>query len=223
MCGKITLPPLTITDPYGEAADASAINALNGNIAVANLFGNSGAPGSISICTVASGTCSTNLTNPNIELVAGVAMNSVGDCWANAYNISFVAVLVYFAGCTGSGQLATGFTNGTYGGVDIDSQGNLVTTSLYGPTGSLPSTVNVYSGCNPACTMLSSTALIGESLYGHIGKQNRRYVTTDLQFADVEVYRYKKTGLTPYYSFTGGLPCATELCEAAAYDPGTPQ
>ncbi len=223
MCGKITAPPLTITDPFGQAAGASAVNALTGNIAVANLTGTSGAPGSISICTVASGTCSTNLTNPNMDLVAGVAINSAGDCWANASDTSGVAVLVYFAGCTGSGQLATGFTNDTYGGIDIDKYGNLVTTSLYGPSGSIPSIVNVYSGCNPACTLISSTALIGESLYGHVGKHSQRYVTTDLLYADVEVYEYSPKGLSPYYSFTGGLPCATEHCEAAAYNPSTPE
>ncbi len=222
MCGRNEAPK-TITDPYGEAVDASAVNALNGNIVVANLYGTSGAPGSISICTVASGTCSTDLTNPNMSLVAGVAINSAGNCWANALNTSNVAVLVYFADCAGSGQLATGFTNGSYGGVDIDSHGNLVTTSLYSQSGSLPSTVNVYSGCNPACTLLSSTALTGESIYGHVGKQNARYVTTDLQYADVEVYHYNKTGLSPYYSFTGGLPCDTDHCEAAAYDPSSPK
>ncbi|HEV3090460.1 MAG TPA: hypothetical protein VGX91_03350 [Candidatus Cybelea sp.] len=219
MCGD-SAPPATITDPYGEAADASAVNALTGNIAVANLFGVSGAPGSISICTVASGTCSTNLTNPNMNLVAGVAMSTAGDCWANALNPSGAAVLVYFAGCTGSGQLATGFTNGSYGGVDIDRYGNLVTTSLYDASGSLPSIVSVYSGCNPACTLRSATALAGESIYGHVGKQTQRYVTTDLLYADVEVYRYRATtGLSLNYSFTGSLPCATDLCEAAAYDP----
>ena len=60
----------------------------------------------------------------------------------------------------------------------------------------MPSAVNVYSGCNPACTPLSSTAVAGLSMYGHVGKQNARYVTTDIVTATVEVYQYKKTGLT---------------------------
>ena len=155
---------------------------------------------------------------PKFFRAVGVAMNGAGNCWADGSDPSDAAVLVYFAGCTGSGQLATGFRNGFYGGVDIDSQGNLVTIS-----GGLPSTVNVYSGCNPACTRLSSTAVAGLSMYGHVGKQNARYVTTDIETATVEVYRYKKTGLSLFYSFTGGLPCATELCEAAAYDPSSPK
>ncbi len=220
MCG--TGPPRKITDPYGQAVDASAVNALTGNIAVANLFDTSG-PGSISVCTVASGTCSTNLTNPNVVSVWAVAMNRAGDCWADASSASDTTLLVYFAGCTGSGQLATGFQNPLYGGIDIDRQGNLVTTSLYGRRHRPPSVVYIYSGCNPACTLLSSTHLMGESMYGHVGKWNLRYVTTDLTFADVEVYQYHKTGLSFYYSFKGGLPCAADQCEAAAYSPSTPK
>jgi hypothetical protein len=223
MCGKIQTPPVTITDPFGVAVDASAINATTGNIAVANDFGLTVGPGSIAICTLASGTCSTNLTNPNMSRAASVATNSAGDCWADGINGSEEAVLIYFAGCAGPGQLATGFLNPADGGIDIDSHGNLVTTSILGPSFTLPSVVYVYSGCNPACTLLSSTPIAGLSMYGHVGKQNSRYVTTDLLFADVEVYQYKKTGLTLLYSFTGGLPCATNECEAAAYDPGSPK
>lgn len=217
MCGSIG-PPGTITDAFGQATDASAVNALTGNIAVANFVDTGSTPGSISICTLSSGTCATNLTNPNLFRAVGVAMNGAGNCWADGSDPSDAAVLVYFAGCTGSGQLATGFRNGFYGGVDIDSQGNLVTISA-----DLPSRVYVYSGCNPACRRLSATRLAGLSMYGHVGKQNARYVTTDIETATVEVYRYKKTGLSLFYSFTGGLPCATELCEAAAYDPSSPK
>jgi hypothetical protein len=216
MCGSGS--PGTISDPFGQATDASAVNAATGNIAIANFVDTGSSPGSISICTLSSGTCATNLTNPNLFRAVGVAMNSAGDCWADGSDASDVTVLVYFAGCTGSGQLATGFINGFNGGVDIDSQGNLVTIS-----GGLPSTVNVYSGCNPACTRLSSTVLAGLSMYGHVGKQNARYVTTDIETGTVEVYQYKKTGLSLFYSFTGGLRCAKKLCEAAAYDPSSPK
>ncbi|HEY1882194.1 MAG TPA: hypothetical protein VGG51_04045 [Candidatus Cybelea sp.] len=211
----------TISDPYGQPSDAAAVDAVNGTIALGNIFDNSDTPGSISLCTLSSGTCSTNLTNPNIFEMGGVAMSSNGDCWADAINESDIAVLVYFQGCSGAGVLTTGFSNGFYGGLDIDKKGNLVTTSLFGPSFSLPSTVNVYSGCNPACTLLSSTPLAGESIFGHVGRQGLRYVTTDLETAATEVYAYKPTGLTLLYSFTGGIPCASDECEAAAYTPST--
>jgi len=138
------------------------------------------------------------------------------------------------AGCTATGStgsipggelpgrvVATGFVNPFYGGVDVDGKGNLVTVSLFGPSFSLPSTVYVYSGCNPACTLISSSPLTGESIFGHLGKASLRFVTPDLESADVEVYKYRPSGLTLNYSFTGGLPCATDECEAAAYSPSS--
>jgi len=218
MCGPLLG---TITDPYGQASDASAVDAVNGNIAVGNIFDNSGGPGSVSVCSLSSGTCSANLTNPNISEMGGVAMSSNGDCWADAINASDVAVLVWFQGCSGPGVLTTGFTNGFYGGVDIDNKGNLVTTSLFGPSFSLPSQVVVYSGCNPACTMLSSTTLSGENIFGHVGRQNARFVTPDLETGGIEVYSYKSTGLSLLYSFTGGIPCVSDECESAAYSPSS--
>jgi hypothetical protein len=217
MCGPLLG---TINDPYGQPSDASAVSATTGNIAVGNIFDISG-PGSVSVCTLSSGTCSTNLVNSAIEEMGGVGMAANGDCWADGINSADVAVLVYYAGCAGGGVVATGFVNPFYGGVDVDGKGNLVTVSLFGPSFSLPSTVYVYSGCNPACTLISSTPLTGESIFGHLGKASLRFVTPDLESADVEVYKYRPSGLTLNYSFTGGLPCATDECEAAAYSPSS--
>lgn len=212
----------TITDPFGQASDASSVDAVNGNIAVANIFDNSGGPGSLSVCTLSSGTCSTNLTNSNITEMGGVVIASNGDCWADGINSGDVAVLVYFQGCAGAGVVATGFSNGFYGGIDLDNKGNLVTISLLNSSFGLPSQVKVYSGCNPACTLLSTSSLAGESIFGHLGRQNGRFVTTDLENASTEVYTYSATaGLTLLYSFTGGIPCATDECEAAAYSPSS--
>ncbi len=216
MCGPLLG---TIIDPYGQASDASAVNATTGTIAVGNIFGES-TPGNIAVCTL-SGGCSTDLTNPNIYEVGGVGMAANGDCWADGISSDDVASLVYFAGCSGAGEVATGFVNPFYGGVDVDGKGNLVTTSLFGPSFSLPSQVYVYSGCNPACTLISKSNLTGESIFGHVGKASLRYVTTDLSSEDVEVYKYRPSGLTLNYSFTGGIPCASDECEAAAYSPSS--
>ena len=130
MCGSLLG---AITNPFGEASDASSVDAVTGTIVVGNLFDNSGAPGSVSVCTLTSGTCSTNLTNPNLLEVAGVALAPNGDCWADGLSPAFTASLVYFQGCTGSGVVATGFTNAFAGGLDIDNKGNLVTISAVGP------------------------------------------------------------------------------------------
>jgi hypothetical protein len=218
MCGPFLG---TITDPYGQASDASAVSATTGNIAVGNILDTSDTPGSVSVCTLSSLTCSTNLTNPAIFELVGVGMAANGDCWADAISSTDVASLVYFAGCRGAGVVATGFVNPFYGGVDVDGKGNLVTVSLFGPSFTLPSVVYVYSGCNPTCTLISSSPLTGESIFGHVGKQSLRFVTTDLSSADVEVYKYRPSGLTLNYSFIDDLPCATDECEAAAYSPSS--
>ena len=213
MCGSLLG---SVSDTYGQPADASSVNAATGTIAVGNLF-----PGSVTVCTLASG-CTANLTNSSLYEVGGVAIAPNGDCWADGITSSDTAVLVYFQGCTGSGTVASGFTNNFYGGIDLDNKGNLVTVSLFGPSFSLPSVVNVYSGCNPSCTLLSSTKTNGESIFGHVGKQNERFLTTNLSSADVEVYKYNATsGLTFDYSFTGGIPCATYECEGSAYSPSS--
>ena len=221
MCGSLLG---TITDPFGEAADASSIDAVTGTVVVGNQFGNAGGPGSVSVCTLSSGTCSTNLTNPNLVEVVGVALAPNGDCWGDGVSSAFTGTLVYYQGCTGPGVVATGFTNPFIGGLDIDNKGNLVTISAVGPSFTPPGEVNVYSGCNPACTLLSSSSLAGLSFFGHLGRQNLRFVTTDLVTVppSVEVYSYSAaTGVSLLYSFTGGLPCATFECEGAAYSPSS--
>jgi hypothetical protein len=170
MCGPLAG---TISDPYGYPVDAASINAMTGSIAVANQDDVGSKPGSISVCSLGTG-CTANLTNPAMGRVAGVAMAPNGDCWADAENASYVATLTYFAGCTGPGVQATGFTNPYYGGLDIDNHGNLVTISLLGPGHSATSQMYVYSGCNPACTLVGGPFALtpggsktGGALFGH--------------------------------------------------------
>lgn len=209
-----------IDDSYGFASDAASVSATAGLIAVGNLT-DSGGPGSISVCTLSFG-CTINLNNNyGMEDVGGVAMAQNGDCWADALDVTGQAELVYFAGCTGTGVTATGFVNNYYGGIDVDNKGNLVTTSLLGPSSRPPSVVYVYSGCKPACTLLSTSTLTGLSMFGHVGKVNQRYVTTNLTSGNVEVYSYTSSGLSLLYSFDGGIGCATNVCEGAAFSPSS--
>ena len=154
----------TVNDTFGQPVDASTANAVNGKIAVANVFDFFGA-GSISVCTL-SGGCSANLTNPDMFAVSSVVMRKgSGDCWASAVNSSGTPTLTWFAGCTGSGQTATGYQNGSFGGLDIDNKGNIVSLdSVFGKA-------MVYSGCNPACSVVSGPyTLQGNAIYGHLNK-----------------------------------------------------
>jgi hypothetical protein len=158
----------SINDSYGIPSDASALNAKTGTIAVANIYDGVGfgtyGPGSISVCSM-SGGCTSNLTNSNMYEVAGVVMDSAGDCWADSADSSGVAWLTYFAGCTGGGVTATGFVNGTLGGLDIDKDGHILAIDAYNAN------LYVYSGCNPTCTLVNGPqTLEGQSIFGHLNR-----------------------------------------------------
>lgn len=209
----------SVADSFGQPADASSADAASGTIVVGNIFDNSGLPGSISLCTLASG-CSTNLTNPAMFEVAGVAQANNGDCWASAIDSSGFPTLTYFAGCSGAGQVASGFDNVFYGGLDIDKAGNLVSIDLIGSgTGS----VWVYSGCNPSCTLVGGPfPTQGESIFGHVNKQSMSLAMGDFSVGAVDVYNYSPTSITYMYSITNGF-APSEDVEGAAYNPRSMQ
>jgi len=213
MCGSLAA---TITDTYGQASDAASVNAMTGPIVVGNILG----PGFAVVCTVSSLSC-TQLTpsSAGIGEIAGVAMDAAGNCYADSFNAAFTAViLTYWAGCTGTGQAATGFLNTGYGGVDIDNHGNIVTFNWHGSAGT---DLWVYSGCNPACTDVSDNSLTNNSaLFGHIGKQGQRLIVGAYLAGQADIYQYSPTTLTYYYSFNNGLS-ASGLVEAAAYSPSS--
>jgi len=206
----------SFSDSYGQPSDASSADATTGTIAVGNIFDNSGLPGSISVCTM-SGGCTANLTNSNMYEVAGVAMDNSGNCWASATNSGGTATLTYFAGCTGSGQAATGYMNSYYGGLDIDKNGNLVSISAFN------SEVYVYSGCNPACTLVGGPfTMEGEAVFGHLNKQSMSYCTGDFSLGQIDTYSYSPTSLTFLGSFNNGLN-SSYIVEGCSYNPRSVQ
>lgn len=211
-CGKLLA---TIHDKYGQPTDATSANAMTGTIAVANFRSARGSGhkgGTITLCTVKSG-CTANLVNSNFYQVVGVAVARDGDCWATAANASNQATLTYFQGCTGPGETATGFENQNIGGLDIDKDGNLAVIS------STDAQLYIYSGCNPACTLVSGPfALQGQAMYGHFNRQSMVFATADYQYGQVDVYKYQNEQLTYWYSFNNGLS-ASNLVEGVAYAP----
>lgn len=207
MCGPLKA---TINDPYGQPSDAAARHALTGTFAVANIFGTSG-PGSISRCK-ASG-CTANLTNSNMDEVAGVAMDKHGNCWADATNTSGAATLTYFEGCSGGGVAATGFSNAYYGGLDIDKAGHLVAISAFTPS------VTVYSGCKPACRLVGGPfALNGDAVFGHLNEKSNAFATANITTGEIDVYSYRPTAITYKYSFDNGLSASLTV-EGVAFNP----
>lgn len=203
MCGKRTT---LLLDSYGQPSDAASTDSSSDIIAVSNIFDHvSGkdVPGSVTICTVASSGCGTNLTNSSIDEAAGVAVGTKGNCWSDASTLGSGGgspALVYFKGCKGSGVVATGFKNQSFGGLDIDSKGNLVTIDAN------DTVVYVYSGCAPACkTVAGPLALHGTSVFGKVNSTGTEFAATDMANAAVDVYAYTGTKLTYQYSFTNGL------------------
>jgi hypothetical protein len=213
MCGPLMA---TITDTYGQASDAASVDAATGPIVVSNILG----PGYVVTCTVASLGC-TQLTpsSQGIGEVAGVAMDKNGNCWADSYNAAFTAVvLTYWAGCTGTGVVASGFQNTGYGGLDVDNWGDVVSFNWHGSAGT---DLWVYSGCNPACTSLSDDTLSNDTgIFGHLGKQSQRLVVAAYLKGQLDIYRYTPTTLTYFYSFNNGLSSSLDV-EGAAYSPSS--
>jgi hypothetical protein len=201
-----------VTDPYGQPSDAAAFDAATGTMVIANIFDISSSPGSVSLCTL-SGGCTVNLTNPAMYKVAGVALDTHGNCWASAEDTSGAATLTYFAGCAGAGQQATGFMNTDYGSLEFDRNGNLVSVDKSGVQ------LWVYSGCNPACTLVGGPfPLEGLSVFGTLNHQSMTFAAGDQENGDVDVYAYTPTSLTYLYSFSNGLS-ASAMIEGVAFNP----
>jgi hypothetical protein len=202
----------TINDPFGNPADAAALNALTGRIVVATIVDNGKSFGSVTLCTLKAG-CTTNLTSSSIiGDVAAVAVNRIGDCWAASESAS-TASLTYFKGCSGSGQATTGFQNKSYGGLDIDNSGNIVSIDFKNTL------VYVYKGCNPACTVVGGPfTLHGESIFGHLDRGGNAYATVEHAAGQVDIYSYTPTALTYQYSFNNGLNTSQDFV-GIAYAP----
>jgi len=210
MCG----PKLgRISDPYGSPVDAASLNAAGGTIVVADsqTVSSSKTIGNIAICTV-SGGCTNELTNSNITgYAAGVALAKNGDCWLDSENAgSRGAALTYWAACSGPGQAVTGFKNVSYGGLSIDKEGNILSIdALGGGTGQL----RVYSGCNPACTVVGGPfKLKNEPAYGALNAKGDTFGVMERHFpygGIVDIYKYTPTMLTYKYSFITGFEAIT--------------
>jgi hypothetical protein len=195
----------SVSDPYGQPADAMSANAATGLIAIANIFGPNGTNGSISLCSLKGG-CTTNLTNPNMHEVAGVAISKGGDCWASAIDANGHANLTYFKSCSGSGTTAKGFINPSYGGLDFDAVGNLV--SFSGNSAQL----YVYSGCNPRCKLAGGPfSMGGTSVYGHLNKSRDMLAVADYQHGQIELYTYTPTAVNFVRSFNTGLSAGLDV------------
>jgi hypothetical protein len=210
---KLCGPKLgTISDSYGTPDDAASLNAATGNIVVSSGF-------SISVCSLKRG-CYENLKGPSTYEIAGVALAKNGDCWASGVSSANTSALIYFKGCSGSGKIASGWKNTYYGGLDIDTRGNLIAIDAL--TGSTPR-LWVYSGCNPACNVVGGPfPLHGYSIFGHLNSRATGFVVGDFQNGELDLYKYTTSALTYEYSISSGLTFADDVV-GAAFDPASKQ
>jgi hypothetical protein len=212
MCGAKVA---STSDSYGQPVDAASNDSLDSKIAVANMMDNQSKAGSVSVCTMKGG-CKTNLTNSSIYEMVGVAMDTKGNCWASAYSPQFTPKLVYFAKCKGAGVVATGYQNTSPGGLDIDGAGHLV--AIDNSANNIGALI-VYSGCNPACTVVGGPfALHGEAFWGHLNQKSTQFATANYVAGEIDVYSYGTTALTFLYSYNNGLTPSASV-KGAAYNP----
>ncbi|HEY2476133.1 MAG TPA: hypothetical protein VGI19_15200 [Candidatus Cybelea sp.] len=212
----------SIADPYGVPYDA-AENASGTIVADTN----STYTGSVAVCTLKAG-CTSNLPFPTNysgqNMGFAVTINRAGDCWAQVvYETSSGNIngLAYFKGCSGTGQIATGFLNQDKGGLDIDKSGNIVALDS-NLSGKQPnSLLYVYKGCNPACTLVGGPFSLHSSegeFYGHVDKAGSTLATVDFFTPEVDIYHYTPTKVTYLYSITNGMSSCGD-CTGAAYAP----
>lgn len=214
MCGALEN---SFLNPYGQSASAVSNDAINGTIIIGNIFDNSGASGSLSICSLATVGCTANLTNAAMYKVAGPLLAPNGDCWASAENSSGLATLTYFAGCTGGGVQATGFMNTDYGSLEYDRNGNIVSVDKSGMQ------IWLYSGCNPACNLVAGPfPLMNLAVWCSLNKQSMTLACGAPDAGEVDVYAYSPAGITFIYSFNYGLSVSGTV-EGVAYNPAATQ
>jgi hypothetical protein len=158
----------------------------------------------VDICSLRSG-CTSSLVGPYLDAPASIALSRNGDCWAEGDETSGPGTLDYFKGCNSEGQVTTGYYGGgdNYGGIDIDKYGNIA--SIFANYHNSPA-LYVYSGCNPACAMLSGPlALRGNGTYGHLNKDSTEFAAADAQYSSIDIYKYSPTSLTYEYSSNSGF------------------
>jgi hypothetical protein len=211
LCGKLLG---SIDDTNGQASDAKSFDATKDSVYVGEILSSATSTGDVLICSLKTSSCGPAVTNTSITgYGGGIAIDAKGDCWMSAATSTTTGfVMVYWKGCKGKGAVATGTKNAGFGGLFFDAKGNLVSIDV---TGAL----YVYSGCDPKCTVVSSSTLKGASLFGNLNQKGDEVAIGDVTNSDIDVYKYAPTtGVKYLYSFNNGLDGAT-YTEAGGFSP----
>ena len=218
-------PQLATRDASAQRASANAasFDATSGTIAIADIKGKHGSLGSLAVCSL-SGGCTKKLEPKFTGYATGAALAKNGDCWLTTENRAFTgAGMTYWRGCAGTGKLVTGFKNVSYGSLSIDKRGNLVSIDF---TGGRTGQLWVYSGCNPACTLIGGPfPLAGQPFFGALNAKGNTFGTIESEFpygGTVDIYKYTPIKVTYEYSFDSGF-APVSMPEGFAYSPALNQ
>ncbi|MGA2760240.1 MAG: hypothetical protein ABSF08_07990 [Candidatus Cybelea sp.] len=203
-------------DANGQPGDAYSSNPATGKVIVAELQLRTAKTGAVAICSFKA-ECGKAFSNKAVTGIGiGVAAAANGDCWLSAATTATSGfVLVYFKGCAGSGQVATGTSDAAAGGLFIDTMGRLGSIDQAGE-------LYVYKGCNPACTLVKSSPLEGQPIIGGLNAKGNQLALGDYATNAVDIYTYNATtGAATYsYSFNDGLTSGSEnQVEAGLFAP----
>jgi hypothetical protein len=199
MCGA---QAALLQNPFGAGVDASSADALNGSIAVSTVSSLPTEAGGVAICSVAAG-CTRELSNAAAFTPLGVAIDRDGNCWLDAVDVLGRPTLTRFRACAGGGIVAKNFVNQTFGGIEIDKSGHLLTFDVVGASGS--GALDVYRGCDPRCKLISSNALMNPAYFGHLNASGDRLAVGAFLAGQVDIYSYSPKQLKYLYSFNTGL------------------
>lgn len=200
----------SIPDYTGQPVDA----AVYGNAQIANIYVSqidfASKKGEIVVCSLGTLTCGAPVTSSYITSYgAGVAVDAHGNCWLSTAKTTSSTSgptgfrLIYWAGCTGNGVVASGASQTSYGGLFIDNAGNLASFDMRAAK------LYVRSGCAPVCSAVAKYSLQGQSIYGGLNGSGHKLAAGDVANGSVDVYNYPQpTNGVPFglrYSFSAGL------------------
>jgi hypothetical protein len=116
-------PTETLSDPAEDPGDVAVRGSV---VAVSNVSGYSGSPGSLSIYVNGATSPSYTLTDPNANEGIGVAFDGLGDCVWSFSSSSNEGMIDVFPGCLqGASPINVGAI-GSAGGVAFDNDGNMI-------------------------------------------------------------------------------------------------
>ncbi len=181
-----------IVDPNGQPADAGFDR--KGDVYILNIFGRSGAPGSVNVYN-AKGTLVRSLTDPTFNELIGIGTDSHDNIFVSNRETNGDATVEEFFGGKMPGTLLGNITLGLPGAPELDENDNLIISDWNAYT------LNIYAP--PYTGAPTVTPMQGLSLWCSLNHGEQLLSCANLGTGAVNVYAYP--GATYEYSYNNGL------------------